>query len=147
MKMKKGIAFYLNVLAALLGVVGVILTIYSSTMTADNGLSGLTMLVIAGIVGILLVGVAIYAPTRWGNHNPVAAISVLAAIVLYAYVFGAAAIQRVMLIAGLFSFNAANVAGWNVFYVSLGAWGCLLVGILLLVIGSFLKSVKEPKAA
>ena len=145
--MKKGIAFYFNVLAAILGVAGLILTIYSSTMTTDNALSGLSGLVIAGILGIVLVGVAIYAPTRWGNHDPIAAVSVLAAIALYSYVFGGAAIQRVMLIAGLFSFNAANTAGWSVFYVSLGAWGCLLVGIVMLIIGSFLNSVKESKAA
>lgn len=145
--MKKGIAFYLNVIAALLGVVGVILTAYSSTMTTDNALSNLPVLMLAGVVGILLVCVAIYVPNRRGNHDPIAAVSVLAAIALYSYVFGSAVIQRVMLIAGLFSFNANNTAGWSIFRISLGAWGCLLVGIVFLIIGSFLNSVKERKAA
>ena len=69
--------------------------------------------------------------------------AVLGAIALYMYTLGGAAIQRVMLIAGLFSYNANNTAGWNIFYVSVAAWVCLLVGIVFLIIGSFTKSVKE----
>ena len=144
MNMKKqGLAFYLNVLAVILGIVGVILTVVSSTMTTDNALSNLPVLVIAGIVGIILVCIAIYAPNRWGNHDPVSFISVVAAIALYSYLFGAAVSQRIMLIAGLFSYNAGNTAGWSIFYVSVAAWVCLIVGILFLIVGSFLKSVKE----
>ena len=144
MNMKKqGIAFYLNILAVILGVVGLILTVVSSTMTTDNALSNLPVLVIAGIVGIILVCIAIYAPNRWGNHDPVSFISVVAAIALYSYLFGAAVSQRIMLIAGLFSYNAGNTTGWSIFYVSVAAWVCLIVGILFLIVGSFLKSVKE----
>ncbi len=144
MNMKKqGLAFYLNVLAVILGIVGVILTVVSSTMTTDNALSNLPVLVIAGIVGIILVCIAIYAPNRWGNHDPVSFISVVAAIALYSYLFGAAVSQRIMLIAGLFSYNSGNTAGWSIFYVSVAAWVCLIVGILFLIVGSFLKSVKE----
>ena len=144
MNMKKqGIAFYLNILAVILGVVGLILTVVSSTMTTDNALSNLPVLAIAGIVGIVLVCVAIYAPNRWGNHDPVSFISVVAAIALYSYLFGAAVSQRIMLIAGLFSYNAGNTTGWSIFYVSVAAWVCLIVGILFLIVGSFLKSVKE----
>lgn len=144
MNMKKqGLAFYLNVLAVILGIVGVILTVVSSTMTTDNALSNLPVLVIAGIVGIILVCIAIYAPNRWGNHDPVSFVSVVAAIALYSYLFGAAVSQRIMLIAGLFSYNAGNTAGWSIFYVSVAAWVCLIVGILFLIVGSFLKSVKE----
>lgn len=146
--MKKGIAFYLNVLAAILGIAGLILTVYSSSVSADNALGNVSMLVVAGVVGILLACVAVAMPVRLGkNHDPISAVSVLGAIALYAYLFGSCVSQRVMLIAGLFSFNAGNTAGWNIFYICIGAWVCLLVGILLLIVGSFLKSVKEQKAA
>lgn len=144
---KQGIAFYLNILAAILGAVGLFLTVRSSTMSADNALANLSTLILAGVVAILLVCVAIVAPNRLGNHDPLSAISVLAAIALYCYLFGSCVSQRVMLIAGLFSFNDANTVGWSIFYTCIGAWVCLLVGILLLVVGSFLNSVKEPKAA
>lgn len=144
---KQGIAFYLNILAAILGAVGLFLTVRSSTMSADNALANLSTLILAGVVAILLVCVAIVAPNRLGNHDPLSAISVLAAIALYCYLFGSCVSQRVMLIAGLFSFNDANTVGWSIFYTCIGAWVCLLVGILFLVVGSFLKSVKEPMAA
>lgn len=144
---KQGIAFYLNILAAILGAVGLFLTVRSSTMSADNALSNLSTLILAGVVAILLVCVAIVAPNRLGNHDPLSAISVLAAIALYCYLFGSCVSQRVMLIAGLFSFNDANTVGWSIFYTCIGAWVCLLVGILFLIVGSFLNSVKEPKAA
>ena len=143
---KQGIAFYLNILAAILGAVGLFLTVRSSTMSADNALSNLSTLILAGVVAIVLVCVAIVAPNRLGNHDPLSAISVLAAIALYCYLFGSCVSQRVMLIAGLFSFNDANTVGWSIFYTCIGAWVCLLVGILLLIVGSFLNSVKAPKA-
>lgn len=143
---KQGIAFYLNILAAILGAVGLFLTVRSSTMSADNALSNLSTLILAGVVAILLVCVAIVAPNRLGNHDPLSAISVLAAIALYCYLFGSCVSQRVMLIAGLFSFNDANTVGWSIFYTCIGAWVCLLVGILFLIVGSFLNSVKAPKA-
>ncbi|WP_297721247.1 hypothetical protein [Intestinimonas sp.] len=146
--MKKfGIACYLNIVAAILGIVGLFLTVRSSTMSADNALTNLSTLILAGVVAIVLVCVAIVAPSRLGNHDPLSTVSVLGAIALYCYLFGSCVSQRVMLIAGLFSFNDANTMGWSIFYTCIGAWVCLLLGILLLVIGSFLNSVKEPKAA
>ena len=146
--MKKfGIACYLNIVAAILGIVGLFLTVRSSTMSADNALTNLSTLILAGVGAIVLVCVAIVAPSRLGNHDPLSTVSVLGAIALYCYLFGSCVSQRVMLIAGLFSFNDANTMGWSIFYTCIGAWVCLLLGILLLVIGSFLNSVKEPKAA
>lgn len=139
----QGPAFYCNVLAAILGIAGVILTIVSSTMTVDNALPNITVLAVAGIIGVILVAVAAYLPNRRGNSDLISAAAVLGTIALYMYTLGGAAIQRVMLIAGLFSYNANNTAGWNIFYVSVAAWVCLLVGIVFLIIGSFTKSVKE----
>ena len=112
---KQGIACYLNILAAILGIAGLILTVRSSTMSTDNALTNLSTLILAGVVGIVLVCVAIIVPNRLGNYDPISAISVLAAIALYAYLFGSCVSQRVMLIAGLFSFNAGNTVGWSIF--------------------------------
>lgn len=97
----------------------------------------------AGFAGVVLCALAIFAPSRWGNFDMLGSVSILGAIALYCYTLGAAVAQRVMLIAGLFSFNAANEAGWSVFYVSVAAWVCLLLGCVLLIISGFVKSVKE----
>lgn len=137
---KNAIGFYFNVLAAILGIAGLVCTVLSSS--GDNALSGLSTVIAAGVVAIALVIVAIYSPMKNGNHDPIAAVSVIAAIALFMYVFNQCVSQRVMLIAGLFSFNANNAAGWTVFSFVVGAAVCLLAANILLVIGSFCKSAK-----
>lgn len=139
----QGVAFYFNVIAAVLGIAGVVCTAVSSSISTDNALTNLPMLMCLGILGIVLVCVAIYAPNRLGNHDIVSAVSVLGAIALFVYLFGNSVNQRIMMIAGLFSFNSGNTQGWTIFYICIAAWVCLLVSSILLVVGSFLKSVKE----
>lgn len=140
---KLSIGGYLNALAALLGLAGTILTIVSGMVSVDNPLTNTALIAVAGFAGVVLCLLAIFAPSRWGNFDMLGSVSILGAIALYCYTFGAAVGQRVMLIAGLFSFNAANEAGWSVFYVSVAAWACLLLGCVLLVVSGFVKSVKE----
>ncbi len=136
------IACYLNAIAAAAGTAGVILTVLSSTATPDNTLSGLGLTVAAGVAAVALVLLAIWLPTRRGNHDPVSTVSVVAAIALFTYVLGQVVSQRIMLIAGLFSFNAGNAAGWGVFRLVVAAAVCLLAADVLLVAGSFNRSVK-----
>ena len=140
---KLSIGGYLNALAAVLGLAGTILTIVSGMVSVDNPLTNTALITAAGCAGVVLCLLAIFAPSRWGNFDILGSVSILGAIALYCYTFGAAVGQRVMLIAGLFSFNAANEAGWSVFYVSVAAWVCLLLGCVLLVASGFVKSVKE----
>ena len=140
---KLSIGGYLNALAAVLGLAGTILTIVSGMVSVDNPLTNTALIAAAGCAGVVLCLLAIFAPSRWGNFDILGSVSILGAIALYCYTFRAAVGQRVMLIAGLFSFNAANEAGWSVFYVSAAAWACLLLGCLLLVVSGFVKSVKE----
>lgn len=140
---KLSIGGYLNALAALLGLAGTILTIVSGMVSVDNPLANTALITVAGFAGVVLCLLAIFAPSRWGNFDMLGSVSILGAIALYCYTFGAAVGQRVMLIAGLFSFNAANEAGWSVFCVSVAAWICLLLGCVLLVVSGFVKSVKE----
>lgn len=140
---KLSIGGYLNALAAVLGLAGTILTIVSGMVSVDNPLTNTALIAAAGCAGVVLCLLAIFAPSRWGNFDILGSVSILGAIALYCYTFGAAVGQRVMLIAGLFSFNAANEAGWSVFYVSVAAWVCLLLGCVLLVVSGFVKSVKD----
>ena len=90
---KNAIGFYFNVLAAILGIAGLVCTVLSSS--GDNALSGLSMIIAAGVVAIALVIVAIYSPMKNGNHDPIAAVSVIAAIALFMYVFNQCVSQRV----------------------------------------------------
>lgn len=140
---KQSIAFYLNVIAIIFGVVGFVATIYSNSVSSAYTYSNLTTMLVYAAVGIVLTAGAIYAPNRWGNHDYVSTICVLGSIAFYAAVIGNIIMGRVLLISGLFSFNSENTVGWSVFYASMVAIVCMVLAILMLIIGSFLKSVKE----
>lgn len=111
MKNKKGTAFYLNLSALILGIVGVVLAIYSSMMTVENALTNLPLVIAAGVASLVLVAGAVLLPSRLGENSPVLMVCSLGGIALYSYVYGQCILQRIMMIAGLFSFNSGNAQG------------------------------------
>lgn len=140
--MKKAIGFYLTLVAAVLGIAGTILASYSSSLSTENALTNGNLVLAAGIIGAVLACVGAGASSRSGDHNPVTAISVLASIALYSYVYGQCVLQRILLIAGLFSYNSGNTVGWTIFYATVACAVCMIVACILLIVSSFCKSVK-----
>lgn len=139
---KQSVGFYLNALACILGIAGLIAMIVCSTMTTAYALHSFTILTVGLVVGILLIAVAAYAPSRFGNYDYLGTVAVLGAIAAFAAVIGNVINDRILLISGLFSYNSGNMIGWSVFYATVASLVCLLVAMLLLVVGAFLKSVK-----
>lgn len=139
---KQGAAFYFNALAAVIGIVALVAMVISSTMNEAYALNSFPLFVLGAAVGILLIGIMIYAANRWGNYDYVGTFSGVAAIALFSAVIGGIIMNRILLISGLFSWNSGNTPGWNVFYASVVSIACFVASILLLIIGSFLKSVK-----
>ena len=140
---KLTIGGYLNAVAVLTGLVGLILVVVGHVMSPANGLTNIAAVVILGLLGVAAACVTLFAAIKGGNHNTLSAACGLAGIALYLYIIGTSASQRILMIAGLFSYNSMNMEGWQVFYVCVAAWVLLLVGALLLVISSFMKTVKE----
>lgn len=140
---KQGAAFYLNGIAAILGIAGLAAMIRCSTMTSSYGLNSLSRLIVEAVIGIILVGLAIYAPNRFGNHDYVSTVSVIAAIALFSAIIGSVITERILLISGLFSYNAGNMLGWSVFYATAVSLACYLIAIIFLIAGAFSRSVKE----
>ena len=85
MKNKKGTAFYLNLSALILGIVGVVLAIYSSMMTVENALTNLPLVIAAGVASLVLVAGAVLLPSRLGENSPVLMVCSLGGIALYSY--------------------------------------------------------------
>lgn len=139
---KMGAGSYLNVVAAVLGVVGLVLTIVSSTMSSANALLSLGTCVVCSVIAILLCLVAVFGSVKLHNDY-VRAVSVLAAIALQMYVMYNAISERILMIAGLFSYNSMNTEGWQVFYVLVVGAVALVASCVCLIVGSFLKSTKE----
>lgn len=139
---KQGSAFYFNIIAGILAIAGLVALFRCSTMTTAYALTALTTLGIGVVIGVLLIGIIIYAPNRWGNQDYLSTGSIVAAIALFTLIIGNVINDRVLLASGLFSFNSGNMVGWSVFYVTVVALVCLLACVFCLIIGAFLKSVK-----
>ena len=139
---KQGPAFYFNILSEAAGIAAFIAMVISSTMNEAYALNSFPLFVLGAIAGILLILIAVYAANRWGNYDYVGTLSGVAAVALFSAVIGGIILNRVLLISGLFSWNSGNTPGWNVFYASVVSIACFVISIVLLIIGSFLKSVK-----
>ena len=86
---------------------------------------------------------AIWSPTKFGNHDFISTAAVVGAIALFSAVIGAMILERILMIAGLFSYNSQNMTGWSVFYAIVVCAVALVIANVALIIGAFTKSVKE----
>lgn len=134
---------YFNILAAIHGIVGIVAAVICSNMTVTYSLGNLGKVVFLAVCGSVLAVLAVALPNKFGNHDILGTVSVLAAIVLFTSAFGNVLAERILLIAGLFSYDSVNTVGWKVFYVTVVAIAAFLIADLALIIGAFTKSVKE----
>ena len=139
---KQGIAFWFNAIAIIAAVVALIGTIISSNISTAYILGNLGMIIGLTVAGIVLLAVAIVAPTKFGNHDFVSTIALILAVAAIGFAFRELIMDRVFLIAAQFSYDAVNMTGWRVFYASAVGMGGYVVSAIALIIGSFLKSVK-----
>ena len=140
---KLSIGAYINCAAAVFGLVGVIALIVGSTINSAYAYKDLGLLVCAGICGIVLVLVAIWSQTRFGNHDYISTFAAIGAIALYMYVIGAQISDRILMIAGLFSYNSQNMVGWSVFYAMVVSAVGFIGGSVLVIAASFLRGAKK----
>ncbi len=129
---------------AVLAVVGVAATVWCSSISADNALMSLTTCIAVGIVGaVLSVGAAIFAP----KNDLLRTVAGLGAIASFMVVVSNLISERVMLVAGLFSFNAGNEVGWQVFYATIVAAAALLLACVAVIVGAFAKGKATEEVA
>lgn len=140
---KLSIGAYINCAAAVFGLVGVIALIVGSTINSAYAYKDLGLLVCAGICGIVLVLAAIWSQTRFGNHDYISTFAAIGAIALYMYVIGAQISDRILMIAGLFSYNSQNMVGWSVFYAMVVSAVGFIGGSVLVIVSSFLRGAKN----
>ncbi len=139
---KQRVGAYMNLIAAILGIVGIVAAVICSNMTVTYSLGNLGKIAVIGICGIVLIVLAICLPNKFGNHDILGTCSVLGAIALFAAAFANVLSERILLIAGLFSYDSVNTVGWQVFYVTVVAMAAFILADLLLIVGAFNKSVK-----
>ena len=133
---------WLTLLAAVAGVVGVAAMLKSSNIDTAYAYKTVNTLTLMGICGVLLCLIAVWTPGRFGNHDILGTFGSVGAIGLFMAVVGTMISDRVLMIAGLFSYNSQNMVGWKVFYATVTGAVAFVVGSLLLIFASFMKSAK-----
>lgn len=139
---KQSIGCYINIITVIVVIAALVTMVLSSNMNQAYVLTNLTIYMIGAVVSIILIGVAIWAPNRFGNHDIISTVAVIAAVAILTFIMGQIIMNRILLISGLFSWNSLNTIGWQVFYMSVASIGCYIISAVLLIIGSFTKSVK-----
>lgn len=129
---KLGIGSYLNIAAAVLGIAAIVLAAVSSNFP-DKGLSSLTTCIIFGVIGAVLCVVAVVL----ANKDLIATVCGLGAIASYMAVLNYMIGERVLMIAGLFSFNAGDNVGWTVFYITVAAAVCIVLSCVSVIASAF----------
>lgn len=137
------IGSWLNLFAAVAGIVGLVAVIVSNNISSAYALKNTGLVTVMAVGGILLALVAIWSPTKFGNHDFISTAAVIGAIALFSAVIGSMILERILMIAGLFSYNSQNMTGWSVFYAIVVCAVALVIANVALIIGAFTKSVKE----
>lgn len=140
---KLAIGSYLNLIAAVAGVVGLIALIVSNGIAPAYALKNAGTVTLMAAGGIVLALVAVWTPAKLGNHDIVSTVAVLAAIGLFMAVVGAMILDRILMIAGLFSYNSQNALGWSVFYAVVTGAVAFVIACAALIIGAFTPSVRK----
>ena len=139
---KLSIGSYFNIVAAILGIVGLVAAAICSSMTVTYSLGNMGTIGGLAFIGALLALASVYLPYKYGNADIAGTVTVLLGIACFAAAFGNVLSERILLIAGLFSYDSVNTVGWRVFYVTVVAMAAFLIGCLVFIVGAFTNSVK-----
>ncbi|MBQ8237161.1 MAG: glycoside hydrolase family 3 C-terminal domain-containing protein [Oscillospiraceae bacterium] len=130
----KGAGAVMNIIAAVLGVVGIVFTYICSTIHTDNALVQQTTALVCGVVGVVLVAGAIVMAKK---NDLVRSVCGLGAIAAFMYTLSILISERVMLVAGLFSYNQGNTAGWETFYMTIVAGVAMILASVAVAVAAF----------
>ena len=123
-----------NLVAAVLALAAMILAVVSSSMTEANALINLSTVIAAGVGAVVLLGATVVL-----KNNLIGLAGVLGAIACNMVVLNFSVSERILMIAGIFSYDSGNVDGWNVFYVVVASAVCTVLSCVAAMVGSFMK--------
>ncbi len=140
---KKGTGLYLDIVALVLAVAGIVAMVMSST----SGYEFDSMALYLGltVASVLLVVVAIYLDFSSAKKGPSPIASIALGIAIFLLIFSGVQVvgSRALTISGLFSWNSMDTGGWDMFYKAVASAGCLVVSALFLLVGCFLPVAKK----
>lgn len=144
---KKGVGLYLDVVAVVLAVVGIIAAVVSTTMGEGYEFSGLAMCICLAVVAIALVAVAAYTDLKSAEKGEGAGIVSMIALGVAIFLMVFCGVQvvasRALAISGLFSWNSMDTTGWQMFYAAATSAVGFVLGAVLLTVACFLPTAKK----
>ncbi len=144
---KKGVGLYLDVIAVVCAVVGIVAMFVSGNMGEGYEFSGLGMCACLAVVAIVLVCVAVYTDVKRAEKGQGAGLvglfALAVAIFLMVYCGVQVVASRALSISGLFSWNSMDTTGWQMFYAAATSAGGFVLGAVLLTVGCFLPAAKR----
>jgi len=132
--MLKNTSSKINVVAAVLALAAVILAFVSHSMTEANALINLGTVIAAGVAAVVLLVATVVV-----KNDIVSLVGILGAIACNMVVLNYTVSERILMIAGIFSYDSANVDGWNVFYVVVASCVCVVLSCVATMVGAFIK--------
>ena len=124
------------IVAAVLALAGIVLSYYSNVLSPDNAVQDGQRMLVCGVLAVVLSA----APVVLGKNPIVALVAPAGAIALNMCVLSYIVCERVLTIAGLFSYASNNPAGWNMFYCVIAAAVCLVLSCVANMVTGFAKN-------
>lgn len=134
----KSLTSKFNVVAAVLSLAGAGVAYYTHLMNEANALINSGNVILFGLLAVVLCAATVVL----SKNDIVGLVGTLGAIGCNMMVLFTIVSERILMIAGIFSYNSQDTAGWAVFYTIVAAAVVLLVANLVLIVGSFIPNKK-----
>ena len=133
--MLKNTTSKINLVAAVLALAALILAVISSNVVEAEALINLPTVIAAGVAAVVLFAVTVVL-----KNEVVGLVATLGAIACNMTVLNFCVSERILTIAGIFSYNSGNVDGWTVFYFVVASAVCTVLSCVAAMVASFQKN-------
>lgn len=124
----------INLVAAVLALVGAILAFVGNGIAPGNELLNIGEVVAAGVAATVLCVLPVVL-----KNDIVSLVAPLGAIACNMFVINGIVLDRILMIAGLFSYDSMNEKGWTLFYVIIATAVVCILSCVANMVSSFMK--------
>lgn len=133
--MLKNTTSKINLVAAVLALAALILAVISSNVVEAEALLNLPTVIAAGVASVVLFALPVVL-----KNELVGLVGTLGGIATAMTVLNFCVSERILTIAGIFSYNSGNVDGWTVFYFVVASAVCTVLSCVAAMVASFQKN-------
>lgn len=124
----------INLVAAVLALVGAILAFVGNGIAPGNELLNIGTVVAGGVAAAVLCILPVVL-----KNDIVSLLAGLGAIACNMFVINGIVLDRILMIAGLFSYDSMNEAGWTLFYVIIANAVVCILSCVATMVSNFMK--------